>query len=327
MIKRFADPELIFSEHAVFFRTHELSKKNPLRTKLDNYDRDIENPYPHMMLQDVVNKVIPYACKGKYKFYLDATDELAEFQLAAALGNSDSSLTDGLESFMRHCAHYLMQYQEAFYDIIISRDQNGSLVSFELQIIPPLTVKKRFWKWVQYIPDEITRENEVARRVVLPKEYLVIFRLPSNLRNIVRRALKNLQLVGKIETPDFVRASWRGEHRVSYDQTDLKRSQRLALAEATKDIGWSGRNYFSDEVLEFYELDRYARFSFFTASLRQFILSTLNSELARVGKGLGFEGQIKVSGLVEPHTIKNIREELHNGTKPLNTIFSALLGC
>jgi len=326
MTKRVTDPDLVVSKHAVSFRPHELSKDNPLRTKLQNHDRDIENPKPHMMIEDVVNKVIPYSYKGKYKFYLDSADKFMELQLTSALRDSDSTLTEALERFVRDCAYYLMLYQEAFYDIIITRDQEGSVVGFELQIIPPLTVRRRFWKWVQYVPDEIAREKEVERRIVLPKEYLVIFRLPRKQKKMVRRALKNLQLVGKIETPDFVRASWRGEPHVSYDPIDLQRSQRLALAEATKDIGWTGRNYFSDEVLEFYEIDRYARFSLFVANLRQLILSNLNSELARVGKGLGFNNQIRVSGLIEPRIIENIREELHKGNKPLNTIFTTLLG-
>ena len=218
-----------------------------------------------------------------------------------------------------------MKYQEAIYDIVtLHSREDDSFVGFQLRIIPPLSVRKRFGKWTQYVPEEIAREKGTSTKIELSYDHLVVFRLPRDLKNVIKRTLKQVSFIGKHIASDFVGASLRGETLVRYDFDELNYSQKMAMAEATKDVGWNARNYFSDEVLEFYELDRYAVQAIFVANIRQLIFSTLNFEIARVASTVGVMGKIIIEGLPTLSDYQEIRKELHEGKKEFNTIFKML---
>ncbi|MEG6586513.1 hypothetical protein [Dendrosporobacter sp. 1207_IL3150] len=322
--RSFHDEDMVYKAQAIFFNKHDLDIHSSLRKRLDSLDRDAENPYPDMFLQDVVNKIIPY--KGGYKFTLTTPNEIQEIRLASAFLSPDASLTEAAEKFIRNSSFDLLKYEQVFFDVVVCHStKDNSYVGFELRRIPPLTVKKRLTKWVQYIPDEIANEFKVASRIELTSERLVVLKLPRNIRDIIRHTLENLSIVGKVEIPDFVSASWRGESGVSFNQSELSRSKEIAFATATKEVGWNCRNYYSGSVLEFYELDRFLRFAMFTANLRNLIMTMLNSELSRIESTVGFLFQLQLTGLSSVNDLHVIRDDLYEGKKPLKTILNSLL--
>jgi hypothetical protein len=127
--------------------------------------------------------------------------------------------------------------------------------------------------------------------------------------------------------PDFVLPNLKGEiPPIPYDLNKFARDQKMAVAEATKVIGWSARDVADDRFMtEYYHLHRFLRFETFKLKLRNSIIETLNQAISRAGNKLGFKANIIVEGLPTLEDIRQAEESLATGSKRFIDVINPFL--
>jgi hypothetical protein len=97
----------------------------------------------------------------------------------------------------------------------------------------------------------------------------------------------------------------------------------MAVAEATKLIGWNARQI-PDDVFttEYYYIHRFLLFERFKLQVRESILEALNDAITRAGKILNFASQIVMEGLPTLTFIQESRKALEQGSKKFNDIMT-----
>jgi len=85
-------------------------------------------------------------------------------------------------------------------------------------------------------------------------------------------------------------------HRSGFDLAEHTFQMNLTLLTATRDIGWTGRDLYSKDVLDPHAVWRHLRFLKFQITVRDAILAGLDEAIARAGHVLGFSATITFSG-------------------------------
>jgi hypothetical protein len=276
-----------------------------------------------MLIEDIQNNVMPY--RGMTKWKLDAQIEPANEEALIVIERAISdrgfrqSLYEVVTHFTQECASLMMIYGRALYEIAYRYDPNDSVVGFEVVDVLPNSVEKVGKKLIQHIPEQVVQYEELGLDTLeLSPENFVTFEFPVYMRHTYKRMMDALYAQGKITSmPDFVLPNLKGEiPPVPYDLNKFARDQKMAVAEATKLIGWSARDVPDDRFMtEYYHLHRFLRFETFKLELRTSIIKTLNEAISRAGKKLGFEATIVVEGLPTQDTIRQARESLDTGSK------------
>lgn len=99
----------------------------------------------------------------------------------------------------------------------------------------------------------------------------------------------------------------------------------LALAKATRIIGWNARQLFQNEALEYYLTHRFLSFESFKIALRDNILKTLNEGLERAGKIVGFKAHILVTGLSSRSDVEAAMGRLKAGNSTFKEILEPFI--
>lgn len=163
----------------------------------------------------------------------------------------------------------------------------------------------------------------LSETIELTPDNIVIFEFPAYIRDDYRPMMSALYAQGEITSmPNFVLPSMKGEIApVPFDSNKFSRDQKMAVAEATKLIGWNAREVADDVfITEYYYLHRFLLFERFKLEVRESILSKLNEAIARTGKKLGFTGQIVVEGLPSLAVIEDAQQGLEQGDRKFNDI-------
>ena len=289
--------------------------------------------YPRMLIEDIQNNVMPYRGMTKWKpdAQLDPANDEALVLIERAISDRGfrQSLYEVVTHFAQECAAFMMIYGKALYEIAYRYDENDAVVGFELVDVLPNSVRKVGKKLIQHIPERVVQYEELGSdSLELSSENLVTFELPFYMRHSYERMMDSLYAQGKITSmPDFVLPNLKGEiPPVPYDLNKFARDQKMAVAEATKAIGWSARDVPDDRFMtEYYHLHRFLRFETFKLELRTSIIKTLNEAISRAGKKLGFEATIVVKGLPTQDTIRQAQESLATGSKRFTDVINPFL--
>lgn len=146
--------------------------------------------------------------------------------------------------------------------------------------ILPSSVKAEGGKLTQYVPESVGRKMGLHSEVIeLTPENILTFELPAYIRNHYTTMMGALYAQGEVASvPDFVLPSMKGEIApIPFDLSKFNRDQKMAVAEATKLIGWNARQIPDDVfITEYYYLHRFLLFERFKLEVRESILSTLN---------------------------------------------------
>lgn len=286
---------------------------------LPNYDK---SHYTRMLIQDVRNGVMPYSgSKWAAGAHIDPPNPEIEELVEDAISRNDyrRNFYEVIAEFVQECAASMMTYSKAVYEIAYMLDADDKPVAFALVGILPNSVKAERGKLRQYIPESVFRELELASDIIeLSTENFVTFELPAYMRDEYAPMMSALCAQGSVTSmPDFVLSSMRGKIRpVQYDVKKFSRDQKMAVAEATKLIGWNARQAPNDEFkTEYYDLHRFLLFERFKLEMRDSILSTLNEAIARAGKKLGFKCRIIVEGLPTLTDVQDAEKALTEGSK------------
>jgi len=303
--------------------------------RLEECYRYFERMQSHMLIEDIQTQILPYEGRSRktpFSIELDPASDTLEPLVASAFKGRDHysrhELARAVADFIRECAQSVVCFGQATYELVyLSREEEpGKYVAFELEQVRPLTVKRSGNKFIQTIPAEVAKKLAVPRFIDLPAESILMFELPTSLKKFVSRTLDSLAVLSEKLIPEFAMKDFATAASLyRYDSANQVYSQKLALAEAGKQIGWNARMLFNEEMLEFYQLKRQLRFERFKLQLRDSILETLNRGLVTAGTALGFQAKIKVSGLPTLSDIELAEADLESGGKAFGDILGQFL--
>jgi len=279
-----------------------------------------------MLVEDVANGLVPYRMRGEdFSFSMEPASEEVETIVASGLGRDGYNrrdLLDGVRDFCRDAVQTLMAFGEAPYEIVYFSEGDGDkMVGFDLSFIAPWTLKRRGGGWVQTIPKDHAERWKMATRIELPSDSVVRLRLPPSIESYFRRMMNDLDLLGRDLYPAFgVPVPRANAQNIGFDFQAWNKSHAVALAQATRECGWTARGLFTKNVTEFYYVRRFLGFERFKLELRTSLLSQLNEVLQIIGKRIGFSGHIVVSGLPDSVQIANSYRDLEAGNVPFSDI-------
>jgi hypothetical protein len=286
---------------------------DPRLRKLPNYFSQF---YPRMLLEDVGTAMVPH---GGTRIGFYPANEAADRIVADAISipTNGRELWRAAHQFFNMCAQRTMAYGEDVYAIVyLSEAVGGKAVEFDLMPLPPETVIRDRGELYQYVPQNQRREPSEPEYIELPAEHTLVFDLPEHLRALVARTLKDLTSMGSFSMPDWAMEEFGYVHkRVPFDASIHTRSQRLAVADACKNLGWNARSLDKEGMLEYYVLHRELRFERFKAELREHLLDALNQGLVRIGRDIGFSGRITLEGVPTLSDVKAAEAQLAAGDK------------
>lgn len=270
-----------------------------------------------MLIDDVELSCLPLpnSSRNEYKVNLIATDSRCEGLLINAIETqySRENLANSIYEFFKQCVSVLLTYEYAGYEIIYFSTDDGKIDSFWLSLIVPsaFIIKKDAFQ--QYVPLEIANElNLKTQYIVLPKENVLLFELPEYIKPNYQQMMESLAFLGENLYPKFALENMYNP-TIPFSQSDYFLSREIALAKATKEIGWNSRDYSNEHKFEHYVWQRELRFYKFLCILRETILKTLNNGLKRIGKKLEFEAELIVEGLPTTQDVENATEKLSKG--------------
>jgi hypothetical protein len=311
-----------------WYQTDE-TRNHPALNSLPNYE---ESHYTRMLIEDVSNGAMPYSgSKWSVNARLDPSESEIEELVEEAISRNDyrRNFYEVIAEFAQECAAWMMTYGKAVYEIAYMYEDDNKPVAFTLFSVIPNSIKAEKGKLKQYVPGSVVRESELPSDVIeLTPENFITFELPPYMRSEYTPMMDALYAQGSLTSmPDFVLSSMKGEiHPVPYDLKKFSRDQKMAVAEATKLIGWNARQAPNDEFkTEYYDLHRFLRFERFKLEVRNSILLTLNQAIARAGKKLGFECQIKVEGLPTLTDVQDAHKALAQGSKKFIDVINPFL--
>jgi len=293
-----------------------------------------ELTYPQMLIEDVYSQIMPlsaFSTRAKIRVALVPPSAAAEGIVASALSSRERSrrheLGPAVCDFMRKCVQTMMVFGEAVYEIVyLTENESGIARGFELQYVPPMTVTRKGGLFIQHVPDEIAREHHVPTSIALPAQSVLIFEPPASRRQQISRATDALARLSGNPIPDFAfEDGRRTATTLQFDSGNHAHAQELALAEATRAIGWSARGLLQDCMSDVYRLRRELRFERFKIEMRTAILETLNIGLRRTDGKLAGLGQIEISGLPTARDVSSAEEQLEAGGTPFGQIINPFL--
>lgn len=318
--------KLTSSQQSVFYWSEEDSEDSKLRERPNYYH--LSNTT--MLIEDVANSIVPVPgySKKDYSFRLEPTDDQAEEIVARALKHERyrSDLTDAGYDFFQQCSSTMMAYGRADYEMVYLSDAGGRALSFRLVLIQPLTLEFKGKRLLQYVPKRICVERGISTQYVeLNAENVLTFELPQYMRDNYRHMMESLAFMSVNFMPTFTQTNLRGETKIPFDFTEFSRTHKLALAQATTEIGWHGRQLFREEILEYYFFYRDLLFEKFKAEMRGTILKTLNAGIERAATKIGFQGSLEIEGLPTMKEVQSALEGLEAGDTSFEKVMKPFL--
>lgn len=242
---------------------------------------------------------VPGFSSKKYKVVLEASDDKCEALLIDAIETNyhRNDLTEAIYNFAQQCIPSLAAYGYAPYEIVYFSDEQRSPKAFLLTPIIPASFVARKDGYEQYVPVTEKVEQELTTQYIeLPAESVLLFELPEEIRASYEHMMDSLSYFGGAIIPRFAMEDLFTQS-IPFSQQDYFRSREMAVASATKDIGWNGRDYGTQYELEFYVWYRQLKFYRFQCTLRSLVIAALNEGLRRIGKRLEFEAKLSIDGL------------------------------
>lgn len=294
-------------------------------------DRTVDELYPHMLIEDVNLQVIPLGkrwAKRDFDITLSPpSDEFASLIAEALEPGNYEGLTDAVCHFVREAAQTVMRDGRAVYELVYMRDEDGVIRAVEFAYVPPKSVERDGDSFIQRVPADVAAQWTIPTEIQVPATSLAFFEPPIKARKL-RRMLEALATVNRPELLGFVEAQMRGEANFGYSATEAFRTQELASAEMTKEIGWDMRAAIAgrETFLEYYVIIRRLRFERFLMQFRNGLIDQLNNYVRSLGEAVGHPAELVVSGLPTESDVDAALASLETGDKDLNDILTPFQG-
>jgi hypothetical protein len=313
---------LVADQQSVWFPFEEFQKRPSGDSLLE-----VEGIYSTTFPRDISLHIMPIGGRSRarkgFKVSLEPHDEEFEQVVASALADQHQDYAYELArkvcDFFHHCAARIIEQGKAVYEIVLLSDSDtGESKCFELVPIDVRTLESRHGKTFQIVPTEWAARHDLPTTIPLQDDRLIIFSPPSSFSSLneINEALARLGGAGISR----MYSTTRDDPTSFYDAREHIRAEKLALAAATRTIGWTGGETLSEIFLEYYTLHRRLIFERFVISLREAILQTLNEVLGRVGPRFGKSARLQISGLPTLDDVAKAVDELAAGERTFNSV-------
>jgi len=292
----------------------DMVKDDPHLNKKSDYHYTAET---HMLIEDVELSCLPipgYSTKN-YRVTLTASQPNIEKLIIEAIETEYDyqDLAQSIYEFFHTCVRVIMVYGHAGYEIAYSSRDGGDFDSFEFVLIPPSAFKVRKNRFRQYVPLELANQLKLETQFInFPPDNILLFTLPDYVQPYHKTMMDALAYLGRNLYPRWALQNLY-ERKIPFSQSDYALSREIALAKATRIVGWNARNYNSDYKFEHYVWRRQLLFYKFLCSLRASILEKFNEGLHRVGKKMNFTAELSIEGLPTIADAELALEKLQQG--------------
>ncbi len=277
--------------------------------------------YQRMFSEDIHLAIMPIGGRSTtnldFSVSIEPHSNEMEQRIVEALptrnGLSRYSLTETVCSFVDECAMTMGAYGVAYYEKVNGiRAETVTTPPFQFIRIHNLCIHRKFGIIWQFVPSHVWKEQMKKERSMTSKKSprrwaflsnrdVAIFQMPSLIGGPAgfRRILSDLYYIGGLGASQFIIEDMyaTAKNRSGYDFAVHRLSQDEQLARVTRRWGWMARNMIRERVTAYYQFHRRLVFEKAKAILREHIISELNRHLADIGKRLGFDVRIIVSGL------------------------------
>jgi hypothetical protein len=280
-----------------------------------------------MFPEDVSLGIMPIGGRSKRPGFEIASyppDKRAQEIIAGGLDrrNYRNSLPDAVCDFFQMVAANLCLADRAMFEIAYFEEpQTQKLTGFELVFVSQSQLIEKGGQMYQRVPPDVAKERSVSELILLPREDLIEFKPPVDFATPLRDVRANLSRLDRQRFPELALIAT--EKKIHYDFRAHEKSMKLALVEAVKPIGWNARGSFNDCVTSYYWIRLMLTFERFKIELRSALLATLNEGLQRIGLKLGFEAQIKITGLPMRVDVADAIVKLDSGLMPFTEVMKA----
>jgi len=297
----------------------------------DEMPKSLIELYTHMFIEDLSRALLPvWTTRDGSKISVELTPPNSDLRgkLSAAFNISrqdyyDRDLVRVLSEFLRLTMVELCIDRRMVFEIAYLRPKpEEPRDAFKLFHINSRQIVHRWGRWYQIVPPDIARDRQVAESISLPCENISVFTLPDHLARPIASAMEALSALSDDR--------WHGlaiqaqEENIPYDFSVHQRSMNLALAESVREIGWTARGLFNQQITNYYSLRQNLRFKLFALGVREALLAQLNAVLKRVGPALGCSTQLSISGLPTRSNLEEALAELASGEKPFTEIMDEI---
>ncbi|MDD5477718.1 MAG: hypothetical protein PHG87_05955 [Candidatus Omnitrophica bacterium] len=264
--------------------------------------------YGHMLTEDIHLGIMPIGGRTKnnlFKITLKPQNAEVENLIKDSLPThygEPQDLKEAVCDFIDEAAGLLGYGGVAYYETVYYYKVPSKPIRFELRHIINNTIKDTFGLYWQYVPGAALEYVEGDKRFIwLPRKSIIKIRFPDTIggSNNQRKLIYNLAWLSKSSVmPEFARDDMeKREQQTSYDFTVYRRNKDIFLARITQHLGWPARSLMNDCASEIYELYRHLKFEKTKAIIRETILHSLNKALVNIGKEIGFNAAIEISGI------------------------------
>jgi hypothetical protein len=287
----------------------------------------LESIYVDTLPRDVSVHVMPIGGRSQsrkdFAVSIQPANDKLERLIAQGLTEGGSSyggdLGGAVCDFVQRCASRLMRYGKAVFEIVFLRDRdNQEIVGCDLFEIDVRTLTFETKNIVQLVPEKWAAERKVPTVIELDKRRLAIFSLPSGSPDLfaIKEALAQLGGAALVQMFEVAQ----GDNQLGYDTKEHIRAEHLAIAAATRSIGWSAGQNLYELFTEYYVLYRRLVFERFVITLRESILRTLNSALNTIAEECGATARLHISGLPTVDDVTRALKELAAGDRTFGSV-------
>ena len=295
--------------------------------------------YVDMLIDDFCLGILPFQASeedGGYKLELKDGDHHAEELVAKGLSphRHGASLATAVADWLRESAKVVLRSGLDAYELgswihNVERKAVGFLL-IRLETEHLIWRRKRVFQRVpqgslldrpSFVEDRKIQESDELREI--DPDRIALFKAPSVLQDQIWRALRDLAYIGGKHSaqnlmPDL---SDSGSRDMPFDFSQFYKSQKEALAAATRALGWNGRGLWDRAFSSYHSVYRYLRFRRAQMDLQTCLLTSLQETIQQAGRQIGFDGTLKVSGLTTMEDLDKAVRHLQAG----DTSFTAIM--
>ena len=283
----------------------------------------------HMLLQDFNLHVVPHRDGGDV--YQLSVQGISSNQVNQALSLWDQGR--GADSFVREVTSTLLTEREAWLEVVLKPAGRDGL-AFQPVLVHGVS-RAINGNLIQEVPvldsSSYSSKGEPERqlqRIELDEERMVHVRLPDKYPStLIDRIAKDLV---ELDSNDILMLPWvmermTGQRRnaPAFDSGEAIRTQRLRIAQAALQIGWTARENYSGEnrrLGDYYYYWRELRFLHFRSSMRAQAEKALQEALTVAGSSCGFEAHVTARGIYTPVEIEEINKKYESGDIPFSSL-------
>ena len=283
--------------------------------------------YGSMFLQDVT-RLLPYrrGVEDGFTARLSPANERLDelFMTASPTQYGPAQNVEGaVRTFVEDCAQALMfgpvTYELAFYSRAASPEQ---FEAFRFEQILQGSVSTIKGRPVQFVPagmsDRSTREG--LHYVELDPATVFQFQLDPRTATVVAEAWEIFRAADRQQIVPTDMLTKHGGTSTGFVFSEHRSSVSALALSGTRELGWTGRDLFTDGMLDPFKALRHLRFLRFQLIVREATLSGLSALLVRAGERMGFEAKLTVEGLKNAVDLERAEAGLVSGTRSISDL-------